>query len=168
MKLNGTLHLLYPDRWPADYQLTYNLPFEVSSRTSGINEDTEEEVMRDEVPSHAAQAPPGKREAEALRLDPFSGRKDSSALAKREDIDVTVYVNNVCRGEILGGVTEADDCHTTINGAGVLVNSLPDNCAVDVYPEVNCQGTPQLDVGNAALDGCYDSINFSSVLVDCS
>lgn len=87
---------------------------------------------------------------------------------RAEAIDLTVYVDKGCHGEILAEVKKKDTCYNTVNGAGIELVSLPDNCAAAVYPDLDCQGNPSLDVGNGATSGCYDSINFSSVLVTCS
>ncbi|KAH0173613.1 hypothetical protein KCU67_g1188, partial [Aureobasidium melanogenum] len=85
-----------------------------------------------------------------------------------ERIDLLVYVDKGCRGANLAVIQEKDRCYNTENGAGIYLNSLPDNCAAAVYPQLDCQESPLLDIGNGASEGCYDSIDFSSALVTCS
>ncbi|KAF2173436.1 hypothetical protein M409DRAFT_48415 [Zasmidium cellare ATCC 36951] len=110
---NGTLHIMYPDLYPA---------------------------------------PVGER---------------SEQNAKKKKIDLKVYINQGCHGEILAKVTKKHHCCNTVNGAVLELNSLPEKCAAAVYRDLNCQGSPQLDIDNGAKPGCFDSINFSSVLVSC-
>ncbi|KAK4497802.1 hypothetical protein PRZ48_010456 [Zasmidium cellare] len=93
-----------------------------------------------------------------------AGEKSPRDEMKKKKIDLKVYVNQGCHGEILADVTKKHHCYNTVNGAGLELNSLPEKCAAAVYSDLNCQGSAQLDIDNGAQPGCFDSINFSSVL----
>lgn len=84
-----------------------------------------------------------------------------------ESIDLSVYVDSACNSERLVQIFEKDLCYNTDNGAGIFLTSLPSNCEVSVYTELDCQGTPLLAIRNGATSGCHDSGDFSSVLVTC-
>ncbi|KAG9515416.1 hypothetical protein KCV07_g7404, partial [Aureobasidium melanogenum] len=62
-----------------------------------------------------------------------------------EKIDLLVYVDKSCRGENLAVIQEKDRCYNTGNGAGIYLNSLPDNCAAAVYPQLDSLLVPELD-----------------------